>query len=186
MVTTPPRGSMGKKIWYRDPIILGVAGIGGVAGLYVLAKNRSKDGGGNNAAEMSGAIPGAPYSSLGTDFYNAIEDSTSALQDKLSGLEQSVQDVNLRISNFPVTSTAPITAQPRPTYQLRTPGSHIRLQQTYTVQQLAYQSLGSGANTRAVSSWINQFFTINPTIAKKVNRKSTGLLRPGYIVTIPR
>ena len=111
MATKAKELPKGKKVWYKDPMILGVAGVGGVAGLYVLAKNRGAAGTGQGtAADISstGAIPGAPYSSLGTDFYNAVQDSTSALQDKLSGLQESVQDVNLQISKLPT------TAQPSP------------------------------------------------------------------------
>ena len=111
MATPVKETPKGKKVWYKDPMILGVAGIGGAAGLYVLAKNKGKGPSGGATSDVSsvGAIPGgAPYSSLGTDFYNAIQDSTSSLQDKLSGLTQSVQDVNLQISKLPT------TAQPIP------------------------------------------------------------------------
>lgn len=120
-----------KKIWYKDPTILTVGGIGAAAGLYVLAKNKGKTGTGVDAgASSTGAIPGAPYSSLGTDFYNAIQDSTSSLQDKLAGLQQSVQDVNLRISKLPVYNPAPIRRQPNPGYHLHRIG---RVGQSYSL-----------------------------------------------------
>ena len=177
-----PKPKPGKRVWYRDPKILAVGGIGALAGLYVLAKNRGKGSaagtGEGTDASSTGAIPGAPYSSLNTDLYNAVQDSTSALQDKLAGLAQSVQETNLRINQ--------LNQQPPPSPGSQPPGKRAGLHRIgsvgrlYNIRDVAKRFAPNPNSPDSVEAELRRLVSANPSL------KGKRVIPGGYALRVPR
>lgn len=154
MATAPPTKKKKKGPWYKDPTTLGVIAVGGIAGAYVVLRRRNAGGkgltsdvSGTGDGSQTGGIPGAPYSSAGVDLYNAVQDSTASLRERLEQLSMDVQNVNLRLQRGTPSSAQP-AVPPRSRFGIHRIG---RVGRRYTISSQAQQYNTTVARLRALN-----------------------------------